>query len=345
MAWASATARARGLSAGDPVADRGLGALRQSGRVQPARQRPSPAVVLDDASVHEVLRQVHAGARIAARNPVDGVAHQPHVGHVAEEREEQRFRVLLRERGKRQRDRAAAQHLDRPRRLRPCFRGHDDQELVVVRLVGEGNQERRGLVGKPVHVVHGDQHGLLTAHGDDPAIGGPLCRRTRPRDRAARRTRRPGIAALAAANVARARSTIAPSAFASNTAWSRTRVRPSPGAASISTERPRPAKRRWISSRRSRRSSSRPTRTGVDRYACDTCADSARSIPAIAASRCITSNALRGRSAGSRLSSDSTSASSASGRPSRELARRDRRVPPGIRTGPRNSAPGTARAR
>ena len=83
---------------GDPGADRGLGALRQIGRVQPARQRPSPAVVLDDLSVHEVLREVHAGARIAARNPVDGVTHEPHVGHVTEERGEERFRVLLRER-------------------------------------------------------------------------------------------------------------------------------------------------------------------------------------------------------------------------------------------------------
>jgi len=76
---------------------------------------------------------------------------------------------------------------------------------------------------------------------------------------------------------------------------------------------PRPASAAVIPLRSCCIGSSRPTMTGVDRYACETRIGSTCRMSAIAVRRCMTSNAVRGRMAGSSARSDMTRESSASG--------------------------------
>ena len=82
-----------------------------------------------------------------------------------------------------------------------------------------------------------------------------------------------------------------------------------------STRRRAASSARSIARRNAASGSSRPTITGVARYACDTSSASSRPTPASTCSRSITSCAPRGRSAGSTLSIDITSRSSSGGCP------------------------------
>ena len=96
-----------------------------------------------------------------------------------------------------------------------------------------------------------------------------------------------------------ARSTVAPSVLASSAHASSSARAPSPGAATISTPLPLPRDRahQVVAQRAQQRRRARPS-VGVDEIRLQTrLAVSSRSSPAIAARRCMTSNALRGRSA------------------------------------------------
>ena len=335
-----------------------FGALRKVGRRERARQRPGPAARSGSAAVDQVLGELHALARVAARDLVDRGGQGCDVGHVAEQRLEQRPGLLG---GKRLQRRATGSVARAPRARAPVRRRCPTSAARSSRLrrarsassastAADGSSMRcrsstaitsgcSRLMREQTAADRSDQRcrvalqlGRVAQHRLRRGSRGRRRSSAGSRARTARgsaapsslRSGRASSRCCARSTATRevsllrrrrlARSTVAPSILASSAHASSMRERPRPGCAADEHAAAAAADARAPGCSRSAASgSSRPTSVGVGQVRRDTAAVSSRARPAIAASRCITSDALRGRSAGSRLSSDSTSASSAGG--------------------------------
>ncbi len=153
------------LGSCDPSCERAERGYPRANRVVLARR------VADDPGVHQMLREAHREARIAARHLVDPLADQPDVGHLPEHRFEQPLRLCSSEGREAELAGAARQHLERPLGGAPreALDRHDEEQPSLFHAVGQGgHQRRRGLI-QPVHVVDGDRDRMREGQMLDPA--------------------------------------------------------------------------------------------------------------------------------------------------------------------------------
>jgi hypothetical protein len=132
---------------------------------QVLRKLPAAALVAQDRVVHQVLRVLHAGLWAALRELVQPARRAVESVDLAEQRLEQRARVLGAQ--PRQLDQVVDVHelFERRRRVgeHACIARRQEQQALLAGQHGQASEHaERSAIG-PVHVVDGDQQRLVAA--------------------------------------------------------------------------------------------------------------------------------------------------------------------------------------